>query len=443
VLQRFFSIIFLLAFVFTEVAMASLVWRPGEGWSNDDGGVSSQAANSRAQLEMARKMEAEKEWNKAKQSYDALVRRWPFSFHAGEAQFKTGWCSEKVGDFAVAFKAYQKCIEKYPASNFFEMALERQYNIANLFLAGEPQRIWKIPIMPSMEKTVEMYEQIIKNAPYGRYAAESQFKIGLGYEKQKKWSEAIRAYTMILDRYPGNDIVDDAQYQIGYAWYQAASVSDYDQGASQKAVDAFMEFITRFPNSEKIEQAKINIEQLKSRGTQGSFNIAKFYESQKQVEAAILYYNDVIQKDPASKQAEIARKKITELTPLKASGPPAPRNLAHLQKETMKDAQAAQTQAAAPTPAPLPQSGSADETGNTNSVQQPTAMDAVAPVAGLSGEKKSEQQATPAQPPTGRMPVKMQPKQPVASPAQPKQSEPDVDTNPNELIGPEMPKPNI
>ncbi|MBX7157750.1 MAG: outer membrane protein assembly factor BamD [Verrucomicrobiae bacterium] len=324
----------LIAFPYSSPA--PIEWIAGEGWVQDET-VAVQGKNSREQLQIGRQYENVQDWKQARQSYMALVRKWPFSFNAGEAQFKIGWCSEKIGEFAPAFKAYQRCIEKYPASNFFEMALERQYNIANLYLAGERQRILGVPFIPSMEKTVEMYQQIIKNAPFGRYAPDSQFKIGLGYEKQKKWAEAVKAYTKILDRYPGNDIVDDAQYQIGHTWFQAANAAQYDQGAAQKALDAFNEFLARYPNNEKAPQAQENIKLLENRATSGSLKIAEFYESQKRIDPAIIYYNDVIQKSPSSTEADAARKKIETLVPLTEVGPTLPKNFARANPSTLPD----------------------------------------------------------------------------------------------------------
>jgi outer membrane protein assembly factor BamD len=220
------------------------------------------------------------------------------------------------GDFWGAYKSYKVMVEKYPASNFFDNTLERLYSIGNLYLAGEPARLWKIPIGPSMDKTVEIYESIIKAAPYGKYAPEAQFKIGLAREKQKKFSDAVAAYNTLIDKYPGNDIVDDAQYQIGHAWLKASSEPEYDQSAAEKSIEAFQDFIVRYPNSEKIDQAKEYIGSLNGRQTAGSFNIAKFYESQRNLKAAYIYYNEVIRQNPDSSQAQIAKKKVQELRPL-------------------------------------------------------------------------------------------------------------------------------
>jgi outer membrane protein assembly factor BamD len=298
-----------------SVAMASLVWRPGEGWSDESGGDIS-ASSSRDQLETAHKLEAQGQRDDAMKAYKSLLRRWPLSFFAPEAQFRVGKIQEDEADYPDAFKAFQTMVKKYPSSDYFEQALGEQYRIANLYLAGEPQRVWKIPVGPSMDKTVDMYVQIIKNAPYGTYAAQSEFKIGLAREQQRKYTDAVEAYQKVLDDYPTSAVAADAQYQIGYAWMRAASSANYDQSAAQKAIEAYQDFLVRYPNSDKAAQAQENIQKLGKEQTQGAYNIAKFYENQHDTRAAYIYYNEVVREDPNGPQAQQAKKRIQELRPM-------------------------------------------------------------------------------------------------------------------------------
>jgi outer membrane protein assembly factor BamD len=299
----------------TSVAQATLVWRPGEGWS-DESGSDVSASSSRDQLEMAHKLEAQGEREPALRAYKGLLRRWPLSFFAPEAQYRMGKIMEDEGDFYNAFQAFQKMVTKYPSSEYFEQALNEQYRIANLYLAGEPQRIWKIPVGPSMEKTVEMYERIIKNAPYGTYAPQCQFNIGLAREQQRKYTDAVDAYQKVLDNYPTSSVASNAQYQIGYAWMRSSILGDYDMGAAKKAVEAFQDYLVRYPASDKADQAQENIQKLGQKQTQGAFDIAKFYETQHESRAAFIYYNEVVREDPNSAQAQIAKKRIQELRPV-------------------------------------------------------------------------------------------------------------------------------
>lgn len=310
--QSVLNIIILVSLLASNVE-AALVWRPGEGWVNESSGQTLAASDAKAALQIARNMEAKEAWGDAAAAYRTIVRRWPLSSAAGESQFKLGFMQEKEGEFWAAYLAYQKVVDKYPGSQFFDLAIERQFSIGNLFLAGEPQKIWKIPLLPSMDKTVEIFESVINNAPYGPYAAAAHFKIGLARENQKDWSKAIASYVKLLDRYPKSDLADDAQYQIGYAWYQASSEPDYDQSAALKSIQAFEEFVVRYPNSEKVAQANTYIGELTERRVQGSFNIAKFYENQKNFKAAVIYYNDVVRQGPETKQGIQAKKRLERL----------------------------------------------------------------------------------------------------------------------------------
>jgi outer membrane protein assembly factor BamD len=307
-----------------SLAQAELVWRPGEGWSDESGGDVS-ASSSRDQLEAAHKLEAQGQREDAMKAYKALLRRWPLSLFAPEAQFRLGKIQEDEADYPNAFKSFQTLVKKYPSSEFFDQALGEQYRIANLYLAGEPQRVWKIPVGPSMDKTVDMYNQIIKNAPFGTYAAQSEFKIGLAREQQRKYTNAVDAYQKVLDDYPNSAVASNAQYQIGYAWMEAASSANYDQSAARKATDAFQDYLVRYPNSDKAAQAQIDIQKLGHEQTQGAYNIAQFYERSHPTDttpkssllrAAYIYYNEVVREDPNSAQAQLAKKRIQELRPI-------------------------------------------------------------------------------------------------------------------------------
>ncbi|MDX6767722.1 MAG: outer membrane protein assembly factor BamD [Candidatus Methylacidiphilales bacterium] len=311
-MKRVFSAL-LLAGALACPVEAALVWRPGEGWVNESSGETLAASDAKAALQMSRDFESKEAWKDALAGYRTIIRRWPLSSAAGEAQFKAGLMQEKMGDFWNANKSYQEVVKKYAGSQYFDLAIERQYNIGNLFLAGEPQRIWKIPLFPSMEKTIQIFQGVIKNAPYGKYAPASQFKIGLANEQQKKWTAAIDAYNKLLDRYPKSDYADDAQYQIGYAWYQASSQPEYDQSAAQKSIEAFQDFSVRFPNSEKAAQAREYVQELSERRIKGSINIARFYEQQKNYKAAIIYYGEVVQQNPDSPDATEAKQKMEAL----------------------------------------------------------------------------------------------------------------------------------
>ncbi len=295
---------------------APLVWRPGEGWTDESTGAGLSASSSRDQLALGKKFLDAKDYDNALRAFSVLVRRWPYSFFAPEAQFRIAECLEKRGDFLKADKAYDKMIQKYPASSFFEQALERKLAIGNLYLAGEPQRLLGVPFGPSMKVAVDIYESIIRAAPYGRLAPIAEFQLGLARIQEKKYTEAIAAYSRILDKYPNSELADDAQYQLGYTWFVSALSTAYDQSSGEKAMEAFEDYIVRYPLGDKVAAAREHLALLKKRATLGSFNIAGFYEKTRNYKAAFIYYSDVIRQNPESEQGKIAEQKVKELRPM-------------------------------------------------------------------------------------------------------------------------------
>ena len=271
-----------------------------------------------------------KYFEQALKIYQDFAKENPDDFRKNEAQYKVVEMLEHLARYWDAYEAYKKLVEESSANQYWDLAIERMFAIGNVFLAGQPQMLWKIPMPPDMNKVVKIYETIIRSAPFGPYAPLATFSCGLAREKQKKWPEAVKFYEEVLDKYPKNDLIDDAQYQIGYVWMKAAREPQYDQTAAQKAIEAFQDYIARFKRSDKTEQAAENIEVLKQRLSGGSLSVARFYDKGGNYQAAIVYYNEVLSQSPDSPQGQEARqrKRVLEdlLTETKQQATPPDRS---------------------------------------------------------------------------------------------------------------------
>lgn len=301
---------------------APLVWRKGEGWAYEREGITT-AKNPREQLEYAQQLQAKKQYGDAITAYRRLIRRWPTAYSVQEGRLGFAECLAQTGYLFKAFQEYQNLITKHPNTTHFDTALQRQFDIGKRFLNGERHKVWGLKIFPSDEKAVEVFEQVVKNAPYGKLGPEAQFHIGLVYEKQKEYLSAVHAYEKILERYADNPLAEKAQFQIGLAYRKESARAEYDQNASDQAIGAFTDFLTRYPHAEnatKAEQYRVTLRQEQSRGL---FNVARFYEKNKNYKAAIIYYNEVIAKNPKSEWAGKAQSKILELKPRADQAKPA------------------------------------------------------------------------------------------------------------------------
>ena len=292
---------------------AAIIFRSNEGWSVEGDPASKVEGSAAEQMRKAEELEAKGNSGAAYDAYRALVKRYGLSVLAPKAQRKIGLILERSGDYDKAFNAYSTYLQKYPKGEDFESIVESMFKIGKLFLEGEKKKLLGVKIASSMERAKEMFTEIVKRAPYSRWAPLAQFNLGQALEKQTKYPEAIAAYTAVTTRYPTDAIADDAQYQIGYVRLQEFRQGSYDQAGANKARESFDDFINRYPDSEKVPQARENTKQLEGGAARGQLEIAKFYDKTKQYRAAVIYYNDVIKASPDTAEATLAKNRIEEL----------------------------------------------------------------------------------------------------------------------------------
>lgn len=312
----------LLAFPFR--APAPLVYRPGEGWTYEPVGSGGRWQRPRAkeQLEVAQAAFDRKAYGLALKAARHVLVRWPESDYAPQAQNLVARSYEAKGDAEKAFKEYQKLLEKQPKTASFDEIRRRQYEIANLFLAGKRFKLWgTIPLYRSMDRTAKMYKDIVKTGPYSDVAPQAQLNIGAAREKQSSlgfkapdYTAAIQAYDLAADRYHDQPkVASEAIYRAGLAYQKQAQSPDRDQGTAGQAIAKFTDFLALYPDDPRAPQAHQIIASLKSKQAQGNFAVAQFYEKRKRWEGARIYYNEVLLQDPNSPYAPEARKRIDQL----------------------------------------------------------------------------------------------------------------------------------
>jgi len=187
------------------------------------------------------------------------------------------------------------------------------YKIAMLFFEGQKRKLFGVPISASMERAEQMLGGIVKNAPFSRLAPQAQFNRGQAFEKQGKNPEALVAYQAVVSRYPSDPAAASALYQIGYVRLLEHQKGSYDRASALKARDAFEEFVNRYPQSEKVAQARQNIQTLSGGDVRRTLDVAKFYDKTKSYKAAVIYYNEVIKIQPSGPETTFAKARIDEL----------------------------------------------------------------------------------------------------------------------------------
>jgi ABC-type branched-subunit amino acid transport system substrate-binding protein len=224
-----------------------------------------------AQFSKAEKRFQKKDYKKALEFYADYLSRFPDGHLAAEALMKTGFIQTVWGKNSEARKIYKRLIEKYPDSLVVPDA--RVEILRTLFNEGKFKEVIHQSAR-ALEGTVTdihiLKKQMILGDSY--FAIDSPLNALGSYlkaltksddKKAKKIIDKVESaatkvapkkimslLTQMKDELP----IDDMTYRLG--------MSKFEKKEYEDAVSLLSEFIKKFPRHEKIQQAKITIEEI-------------------------------------------------------------------------------------------------------------------------------------------------------------------------------------
>jgi outer membrane assembly lipoprotein YfiO len=308
-MRRALTIITLIVLIFCAIpsAYSFWVWNPKSGkWSNPKYAVK---PTPKEQLAYAQAVYSDKKYKDAREEFKKLIQYFPKSVQAAEAQFYLGLCDEAEDNYYQAYLDYQKMIEMYPFSDRIQEAVEKEYKIAEEFMAGKKRKAMGV-VLPVENPAIEIYRKVVDNSPYGPLAPSAQYKLGLVLKAAGSYFEAEDEFNKVITTYPDSEWVNAAKFQIASCKASVSKSPDYDQESTREAKTKFEEFVKEHPDAELSKEAVENLKGLEEKEAQSDFEIGHFYERQKIYESAKIYYNTVIEKFSKSPWAAKARERL-------------------------------------------------------------------------------------------------------------------------------------
>ncbi|MBF0489690.1 MAG: outer membrane protein assembly factor BamD [Candidatus Omnitrophica bacterium] len=292
--RRFLLTLFFSLTCLTQ-AHAVWIWTPQTGkFINPKWAVKS---TPKEQLEYGLAFLEGKKYKEAIAEFKKLIKFYPRSKEAPEAQYYMGKTQETLSKPYEAFKVYQVVIDKYPFSERAAEIVDIEYQIGNQLLEGRNKKGKIVEVfIGGDDRVIDVFRTVIKNAPYGKYSAISQYKIGLYLKEKGLYDEARDEFEKTVNDYPTSEWAKAAQFQIAMADTKRSANPQHEQKTTQLAIEGFKEFVKSHPESELTPEAKNQISRLRNKESENSFVIAQFYERQKNYKSARIYYNDIINK---------------------------------------------------------------------------------------------------------------------------------------------------
>lgn len=137
------------------------------------------------------------------------------------------------------------------------------------------------------KKAITLFEKIM--GPYANkpQMERIQFMISDSYYKTENYAMASYYFSKFIMNYPESSKVQEAAYLSAKSYYLASPVYSRDQEDTYKALTAYQNFIDKYPNSELIDEANKDYEELNRKLQFKDFEVARLYYHTENYKASI------------------------------------------------------------------------------------------------------------------------------------------------------------
>lgn len=153
-------------------------------------------------------------------------------------------------------------------------------------------------------KSSELLTQILPRYRASTEAEDLNWMNAQSYYGMKDYYMAGSYFKSFVDQFPFGVHAEEANFMAAMCDYKISPRPELDQENTQNAIEGFKIFITRFPNSPKVEESKKLITELEENLVEKSYLSAKLYYEMKQYKAAVVALNNSLKEYSNTKYRE-------------------------------------------------------------------------------------------------------------------------------------------
>ncbi|MGE5420784.1 MAG: outer membrane protein assembly factor BamD [Chloroflexota bacterium] len=153
-------------------------------------------------------------------------------------------------------------------------------------------------------KSSEILTQIL---PRYRASAEGEdlnWMNAMSYYGMKDYFMAGTLFKQFVEQFPFGKHAEDGNYMAAYCDYKIAPRPELDQENTRNAIDGFRLFMTRYPDSPRVEECRTYVKELEEKLVEKSYLSAKLYYDRKAYRAAVVALTNSLKEYSETKYRE-------------------------------------------------------------------------------------------------------------------------------------------
>lgn len=157
------------------------------------------------------------------------------------------------------------------------------------------------------------FEAIDKQHPYSEFARKSMVLNAFATYRLGRYSESINSARRYISLYPSSEDTAYAYYLIGLSYWKQIPQVTRDQRVTRRAIQAFNEVITRYPDSEYVLDSEQKLRFARDQLAGKEMQVGRYYQERKEYAAAINRFRTVVERYPNTRQVEEALARLVEV----------------------------------------------------------------------------------------------------------------------------------
>ena len=268
--------------------------------------------DSAAQFSYCRGLLAEGSYSKAARELDALVREWPVSREAPEAQLLLAETLEtKEKDYEEAFREWRYLVDFYSVQCDYSAAVDALYRVATILrIEGKTIMFFRFKNTADVRRA---FEACVLRAPGAAWAPQAMLTIAELREEELHWTEAIKVYENLRNLHRGTPEAKEALVREAAARMKVLEEMGYNRERMRDTV-GFLEQAEGASDGGDREAISGMLAEARALVDDEAFAAAKFYDSRIRTKrSAVNAYEMYLANYPQGRHAEEARMRLEEL----------------------------------------------------------------------------------------------------------------------------------
>ena len=237
-------------------------------------------------------------------AYDRLVRSFPYSAAASQAQLRLGRLLEKRGKYKKAYEEYLYMLYFYPENAPADSLLRQMYAIANYYRTKGKE-----------SRAIDYFERLAQIAPQWTHTPEVLLQVGAMHFKNKDYYDAAEAFDSVTSNHPGTKEALAALAQHALVLHALSLKYPRDEAIMIRAIAITTAALRDCPvDIPERPVLAANLDDIRLRRSERYFQMAVFYDKSSYApETRAAAYRDYLRRFPTGPHADKAKERLAKI----------------------------------------------------------------------------------------------------------------------------------